>query len=157
MTKQPHSVQVIVFRDGVRVREYLLLKRLESFGGFWQPVTGSLEPGETHRQAAVREVMEETGICCREQELIDLGLINRFEIAPEWRKRFAPGVTHNEEVCFALAVDNRDVRVDELEHVACAWVDFDTAFGMLYWDSNRQAFLKLKELLSSKDGLPSRP
>lgn len=157
MYKQPHSVQVIVFRNGEQGRLYLLLKRQESFGGFWQPVTGSLEMGETHKQAAVREVVEETGICCREQDLIDLGLVNRFEIAPQWRGRFAPGVTHNEEVCFALAVDSAEVRLDGLEHVACAWVDFDTAFEMLCWDSNRQAFLKLEEVLRSKGGPRSGP
>ncbi|HKY04672.1 MAG TPA: dihydroneopterin triphosphate diphosphatase [Blastocatellia bacterium] len=150
--KQPHSVQVIVYRDGERGREYLLLKRGESYGGFWQPVTGSLEMGETHKQAAVREVMEETGISCSERDLIDLGLTNRFEIAPEWRKRFAPGVSHNEEVCFALEVIGREVRLDELEHVACGWVDFDTAFEMIYWDSNRQAFLRLEKLLSWEAG-----
>lgn len=29
---------------------------------FWAPVGGGLEPGETHEQAAVREVFEETGL-----------------------------------------------------------------------------------------------
>ena len=94
----------MIFADCAGERHYLLLRRVASHGGFWQSVTGSLEVGETHIQAAAREVREETGINSPEDELIDLGLINSFEIAPQWRGKYAPGVTHNEEVCFALKV-----------------------------------------------------
>src|SRR5215216_5467871 len=137
--KQPRSVQVVIFAETDRGIEYLLLRRMTSRGGFWQPVTGSLEEGETHAQAAVREVREETGIDHREDELIDLGLTNVFEIAKEWRVKYAPAVTHNEEICFALKVEKCDVQIDTLEHEACTWADYDTALGMLYWESNRKA------------------
>jgi lipoyl(octanoyl) transferase len=39
----------------------LLLKRSPARGGFWQPVTGRIEPGESPAQAARRELREETG------------------------------------------------------------------------------------------------
>ena len=143
--KQPRSVQVVIFADCPSGREYLLLKRVAGFGGFWQSVTGSLEEGETHAEAAVREVLEETGIIAGENELIDLSLINTFEIAPKWRVRYAPGVTHNEEVCFALKVDKCEVRVDPVEHDEYAWVDYEKAIEMLYWDSNKRAFEALKK------------
>jgi 8-oxo-dGTP pyrophosphatase MutT (NUDIX family) len=42
--------------------EYLLLKRLPDRNGFWQPVTGGLEEGETRTEALCREIEEETGI-----------------------------------------------------------------------------------------------
>ena len=143
--KQPRSVQVVIFADTPSGREYLLLRRVGGFGGFWQPVTGSLEEDETHAGAAVREVREETGIIAGEGELIDLSLTNTFEIAPEWRVRYAPGVTHNEEVCFALKVDKCEVRVDPAEHDEYKWADYEKAIGMLYWDSNRRAFEALKK------------
>src|SRR5215216_5159067 len=120
--KQPRSVQVVIFAETETGIEYLLLRRVKSHGGFWQSVTGSLEEGETHAQAAVREVLEETGISRREDELIELGVINVFEIAPQWRVKYAPGVTHNEEVCFALKVDKCEVRIDRREHEAYTWV-----------------------------------
>ncbi|MEK6289346.1 MAG: dihydroneopterin triphosphate diphosphatase [Acidobacteriota bacterium] len=138
--KQPRSVQVVIFADAPSGRQYLLLKRVVSHGGFWQPVTGSLEEGETHWQAAVREVREETGICIRADELIDLGVINTFEIAPQWRGKYAPGVTHNEEVCFALRVQRCEVQVDTLEHDACAWEIYERSIEMLYWESNKHTF-----------------
>jgi dATP pyrophosphohydrolase len=120
-------------------RLYLLLRRVSTYGGFWQPVTGSLEDGESHREAAVREVREETGVRAAMPDLIDLGLINRFVIAPEWRGKYAPGVTHNEEVCFALKVNDRAVLLDPVEHDAYVWVDYETALEMLYWDSSKKA------------------
>ncbi len=137
--KQPRSVQVVIFGDGRHERLYLLLKRIESDGGFWQPVTGSIEGEETHRQAALREVLEETGIRAHDEELIELGVVNTFEIAPQWRDRYAPGVTHNEEVCFALEVSECEVRVDSMEHESYIWVGLEQAMEMVFWESNKGA------------------
>jgi dATP pyrophosphohydrolase len=145
--KQPRSVQVVIFAQAETGVEYLLLRRVASHGGFWQPVTGSLEEDETHRRAAAREVEEETGIGHREGDLIELGVVNVFEIAPQWRVKYAPGVTHNEEVCFALKVDKCEVRIDPIEHEAYTWVDYDTALQMLYWESNKRAFGAVANLL----------
>jgi dATP pyrophosphohydrolase len=146
--KQPRSIQVVIFADAPLERHYLLLRRVASHGGFWQSVTGSLEADETHKQAAVREVLEETGIGSRVEELIELGVVNTFEIAPQWRERYAPGVTHNEEVCFALKVCECEVRVDPVEHDAFAWETYERAMQMIYWDSNRRALAAARSFLS---------
>ena len=130
----------MIFADTPAERRYLLLRRIASQGGFWQSVTGSLEDGETHADAAVREVLEETGISSTVEELIDLALLNNFEIAPQWRDRYAPGVTHNEERCFALMVRECEVKLDILEHQAFAWEPYERAVKMLYWESTRRAF-----------------
>ena len=142
--KQPRSVQVVVFAQDAGARAYLLLRRVASHGGFWQSVTGSLEGDETHEQAAIREVNEETGILAQLSQLIALDLVNTFEIAPQWRVKYAPGVTHNQEVCFALRVQKRDIRLDPLEHDGYQWVDYDTAMRLLYWESNKRAFAVMK-------------
>jgi dATP pyrophosphohydrolase len=138
--KQPRSVQVVIFADTSSERHYLLLRRVASHGGFWQSVTGSLEAGETHAQAAVREVREETGIDSDEDELIELGVINTFEIAPQWREKYAPGVVRNEEVCFALKANRCEVQFDSREHDAYVWEPYDRSIEMLYWDSSKRAF-----------------
>ena len=147
--KLPLSIQVIIFTETAAQREFLLLKRIAQGTTFWQAVTGSLEEGETHRQAAVREVQEETGIICRDGDLIDLHLTNVFEIAPAWRAKFSPGTTHNEEVCFALKVEPCEIQLDAREHIAFMWVDFETAVAMLYWESNKKAFAVLQHLLDA--------
>lgn len=137
--KQPRSIQVVIFAEANDGRRYLLLKRISEYGGFWQSVTGSLEEAETNRQAAVREVFEETGFNVNDDDLIDLGLTNNFEISPRWRAKYAPSVTHNEEVCFALRVSQDSVRIDPTEHDAYAWLTLEEAVARLYWDSNRRA------------------
>ena len=145
--KQPRSVQVVIFSETQGAREFLLLRRVASHGGFWQSVTGSLEEAETHLEAAVREVREETGIIVTAKQLIDLRLVNTFEIAPQWRTKYAPEVTHNEEVCFALRVDRCEVRIDSIEHDVWMWSDRDTAMKMLYWESNKRALTSLEDCL----------
>ena len=144
--KQPRSVQVVIFSELAGKRLYLLLRRVPTHGGFWQSVTGSLEDGETHLQAAVREVREETGFTAGENELIDLGVTNVFEIAEQWRPKYAPGVTRNEEVCFALQVQHGAVEIDRLEHEEYVWVDYDAAVEMLYWESNRMTLAAVDRL-----------
>jgi len=144
--KQPRSVQIVIFTETEKGRDYLLLRRVQSHGGFWQSVTGSLEANETHLDAAVREVYEETGYRPLASDLIELGLVNVFEIAPLWRAKYAPGVTHNEEVCFALEVARQDVVIDRIEHDTFAWVDYDTALTMIYWESTRCAFAAVADL-----------
>ena len=64
-TPLPLAVAVVV-RDGARV---LLIQRAATIAlpGYWTPVTGRLEPGESLEDAAHREVLEEVGL------LIDLG------------------------------------------------------------------------------------
>lgn len=145
--KQPRSILVVIITDAQPERRYLLLRRVASHGGFWQSVTGSLEAWETHRQAAVREVLEETGISSRDEKLIELGVTNTFEIAAQWREKYAPGVTHNEEVCFALEVSECEVRVDSIEHDAYAWETYERAMKMIYWQSNKRALAAAKLLL----------
>jgi dihydroneopterin triphosphate diphosphatase len=143
-------VQVVIFTQRDGVREYLLLKRLEAYDGFWQPVTGSLEEGETHTQAAVREVAEETGIVIGEEFLINLGIVNTFEIAERWRRYYDPRVTHNEEICFAVRIEASDVRLDPKEHDAFVWVNYQSALRMLYWDSNKRVLTATERMLEQQ-------
>ena len=49
--------------------------------GCWVMPGGKLDPGETAEQAAVRELMEETGIVTKEENLISLGVF--YVIRPE--------------------------------------------------------------------------
>lgn len=129
----------MILADSDRERRYLLLKRIESYGGFWQSVTGSLEGDETHKQAAIREMREETGISASDDDLIELGIVNTFEIPPQWRSRYEPGVTHNEEMCFALRINETDIRLDPIEHESWCWVSYEQAMEMLFWESNKRA------------------
>jgi ADP-ribose pyrophosphatase YjhB (NUDIX family) len=52
------AARAIVLDPGDRVR----LLRYDENGGFWANPGGSLEPGETYRQAVIRELREELGV-----------------------------------------------------------------------------------------------
>ena len=118
--------------------EILLLKRKPS-PSFWQSVTGSLEAGELPAQAAVRELAEETGIT--KAELIDCQYQNQFEIRPEWRSRYAPGVTNNTEHVFVcrLAARPEKIVLATDEHSEYQWLPLDQAIKAVWSSSNRDA------------------
>jgi len=150
MSKQPRSVQVVVFSQAAGGRRYLLLKRIARYGGHWQTVTGSLEPGETHLAAAQRELAEETGIAAGRDEFIDLHLVNTFQIAPEWLHRYALGITHNEEVCFAVEAHGREISIEPAEHQQYCWLEYEAALERAYWESTRRALAATEALMKAR-------
>ena len=123
--KIPRSVLVIVFTPA---REVLLIERAD-FAGFWQSVTGSQEDGESWSDTAQRELMEETGFdAALHGGVIDLGYRNVYCIYPRWRHRYPPGVTHNEERCFAVCLPTAiPPCLAAHEHVAYEWLPLDAA------------------------------
>ena len=88
MFKTPISALILIHTADLQV---LIMERADKIG-FWQSVTGSLEDGETPRQAAIREVFEETGLDATQYDLQDWQASNLYEIYPHWRHRYAPGV-----------------------------------------------------------------
>ena len=116
--------------------------------GFWQSVTGSLDRSdEDLAQAATREVFEETGIAVDQlpaDALRNLHHQIEYEIYPEWRFRYAPGVTKNTEHWFSLQVpENTSIQLSPREHVAYEWLPFAEAAQKCFSPSNGEAILKL--------------
>jgi dATP pyrophosphohydrolase len=141
--KLPVSVLVLLHTVG---RDVLLLERATR-AGFWQSVTGSLDRrDEPLEVAAAREVLEETGIDAGAARLERWNVVYTFEIYPQWRHRFAPGVVHNVEHVFALALAARvPVRLAPDEHVAFTWLPWREAAARCFSWSNRDAILMLGE------------
>lgn len=132
--KRPESVLVVVHTDA----DVLVLERLKP-KGFIQSVTGSLEDGESPAACARRELAEEIGLC-RTDQLRDLGLEQRFPIAPDWRHRYAPAVKENLEYAFALPVDDPfEPQLNPDEHVAHRWLSAEEAATAVTSWTNRRA------------------
>jgi len=130
--KFPESVLVVIHTPALEV---LLLERADH-PGFWQSVTGSLEvPGEDLRAACAREVVEETGYAAAAGRFIDWNLEHHYTIYPEWRDRYAAGVTHNTEHVFALCVGERFApKLAAREHRASRWLPWrDAADACFSW------------------------
>ena len=144
--KIPISVLVVIHTPDLQV---LLIERADR-PGFWQSVTGSQEDGETLRQCALRELAEETGLDAQAGVLADWNMHNEFEIYPEWRWRYAPGVTRNTEHVFGLCVAAPvPVRLSPREHLAYAWLPHDRAAEKVFSWSNAKVLRALPEFARS--------
>lgn len=139
--KRPESVLVVVY---TRTGKVLLLKRADD-PDFWQSVTGSLLWEETEpRQAAARELREETGLGVLEG-FRDLQLTYRYSILPRWRPRYAPEVSENTEHAYALELPAEIlITVNPAEHVGHGWFTFDDAAEKVASWTNREVIVKLK-------------
>jgi dATP pyrophosphohydrolase len=125
----------------------LLIERADKVN-FWQSVTGSIDAlDEDLRAAAAREVLEETGINVQSlpaNSLQDMHHQVEYEIYPQWRLRYAPGLTRNTEHWFSLLVpDDTQVQLAPREHVAFQWLPFVEAATKCFSPSNGDAILQL--------------
>lgn len=137
--KIPVSVLVLIHTKDLQV---LLMERADK-PGFWQSVTGSLEDGEAFRDAAVREVREETGLSA-EPFLEDWRMSNVYEIYPHWRYRYAPGVMHNTEHVFGMELPAPlPVTLSPREHLRYEWVDWRDAAARAFSWTNVEALRRL--------------
>lgn len=142
MFKTPVSALVLIHTEDLQV---LIMERADK-AGFWQSVTGSLEAGETPRQTAIREVLEETGLHAEQFELQDWQVANTYEIYPHWRYRYAPNVTTNVEHQFALVLPSAlPVQLAPAEHLQYAWVDWREAAQRVFSWTNVDAIKRLGE------------
>ena len=131
--KIPQSVLVVICTRG---GEFLMLRRTAP-SHFWQSVTGSLAPGESPRNAALREVREETGLLAG-SSLIDLRRSRLFPIVRAWRERYAPHVRFNREYWFALVLETRRlIRLNRQEHTEYRWLPAQRAAALAGSWTNR--------------------
>ena len=139
--KIPESVLVVIYTPALDV---LLLERADH-PGFWQSVTGSRAlPDEPLRATCAREVAEETGLVPPPDAIDDWNLSHRYAIYAHWRKRYAPGVTHNTEHVFGLCVPRRfDPVLAPAEHTGFRWLAWRDAADACFSWTNAAAIREL--------------
>jgi dihydroneopterin triphosphate diphosphatase len=150
--KQPISALVVIYTDALDV---LLLERAD-FPGYWQSVTGSRNSDESLRETAIREVGEETGLDATRYELTDWQQQNVYEIYPQWRYRYPPGITQNTEHVFGLQLPQTvDIKLEPREHLRYQWLHWREAADKVFSPSNRAAILELPERIGQTKANPS--
>jgi lipoyl(octanoyl) transferase len=140
MTPERKTISVAVTRGEGGRTEVLLLKRRPERGGFWQIITGRVEPSESAHAAATREVAEETG-----QELAaeSLDYVHSFALGDE-----SPPLIVEETAFAARWPDGAAVRVDPSEHVEWAWCSPAEALARLPYAGLKVAVRRAVEGLS---------
>lgn len=145
--KIPVSSLILIHTADLQI---LLMERADK-PGYWQSVTGSTELDETPRQAAIREVKEETGLDALAYDFQDWQASNVYEIYPHWRHRYAPGVTHNTEHLFGLCLPAPlAVQLAPDEHLRYEWVDWREAAKKVFSWTNVDALKRLGEQYGQK-------
>lgn len=136
LMKTGEQIEVVIYKLENSIPKYLILKRTSQRGGFWQPVTGGIEVGESPEQAVERELKEE------------LGIDNRFPLTNIYSFNFTEdGVTHKEYV-YAIEADPSQVIKLSNEHERYLWLDENAAVEILKWPGNKEAIRRLSKILS---------
>ena len=122
--------------------EILLIHRAghRIFPGLWQCVTGGVEPGERIPAAAMREVLEETGLGTRE--------IERFYDLDQ----VAPFYDEGADAVVVSAIFAARARPDaepheSWEHDGLRWVSASDAPGLAIWPSYAESIRRIRETL----------
>lgn len=100
--------------------EYLLLHYT---AGHWDFPKGNIEAGESEKEAAIREIREETGIT-------DVEFVDGFLHTVSYRYRKGRRLVHKEVVFFLASTKTSSVTISH-EHVGYAWKKYDDAMKQL--------------------------
>jgi dihydroneopterin triphosphate diphosphatase len=123
-------IEVCPFRIRGDGGEYLLIRRTPGdtlYPGLWQFVSGRVEGGENAREAALRELKEETGAAPV-----------RFWVVPAVNSFYDPeNDTVNLVVLFAAQLESGSAVRLSAEHSAFEWLPYTEARRRLVWPGQR--------------------
>ena len=128
------GIAVVAIRKTTRGHEVLLLRRTRSNAGEWCQISGSIEPRETAWQAALREMMEETGLL--PSRLYSADLCEQFyEIGTDsiW---VAP-------IFVAYVESDVAVRLNE-EHSEYCWTSIGSAIDLLPFPGQKSMLMHIR-------------
>lgn len=133
------NIQIFIFSTNPSFR-VLILKRTPERSGYWQPVCGGIENGEEPKDAAIREIFEETGIT-NAKSIIDLNYTFSY-------KETKNGTLMDMmDICFAFEIDSvLDIKLSD-EHEEYKWCSYIEAKEYLKWKHNLIALEKLTKMI----------
>ncbi len=140
----PIQVEGIIFCKTDEGIKYLLLKRSKKKGGFWQAITGGLEEGETLKESLLRELREETSIN-NIKNIIDTGFSFQFKKDNLWLTEYVYAIEVPEQYNLILSEEHEEYR----------WVLFEEALKLLKWNTNKEAFKKVNDIISKAKDMKS--
>lgn len=134
--KLPIRFEAIPYVKSKNKFRFLLIKRVLEDGGFWQPVTGTLESNESLIDCIYREMREEISV--NKNEVLNLS--DTF-FSFTWQKND----TLIYEYVFGVELKDERVIILSDEHEDYRWCSFDEAMTLLEKDNNKAAYRVFKE------------
>ena len=144
-------IQVLVYP--VRYKddkwEFLLLRRIEERGGFWQGITGHIEKRERLIDAAKRELLEETSFV--PSFIFQTDFSYTIPLDEKYANDYPTGTKEIPEYVFITRIDHTDnPTLDPLEHNDWKWCSFDEALDLLLWETNKEALIYCNNYLTEE-------
>lgn len=132
----PIKVEGILFSKTGEEYKFLIIKRVPEDGDFWQPLTESLEDGESIEECLRRGVKEELGL----NEI--KGVTDRLWSFSWENKRGEPNI----DLVYGVEIDiDSQIKINPAEHSESKWCLFDEAMELLGKDNNKKAFTHFQE------------
>jgi len=139
--RRESSAGGVVFRVDQGRPLYLLIQ--DSYGNWGFP-KGHLERGERPDTAALREVMEETG-------LRDVSVIGPID-AIEWHFRFRGSMIHKDCQFFLMATNDAVTKPQKSEGItACRWATLEEGQQLIGYENARGILRRAHELVIARD------
>jgi 8-oxo-dGTP pyrophosphatase MutT (NUDIX family) len=126
------GVFIVVYRIENNSIKYLLLLRKKHWIG-WEFPKGGVNRFELRKNAAKREVKEETGQI--PIKLKSYPIRGNFKYSTKIRER--PNIIGQTYKLYSAQIKNKNIMPDKSESSEYKWANFDTAFKMLKWPNQK--------------------
>ncbi len=125
----PIKVEGVLFSKVDGRFQFLLIKRSIEDGGFWQPLTGTLEDGEKVLDCLRRELIEE------------IGTENPKEISEDffrfdWKNKRGETIV---ELVYGVELEPNSKVVLSHEHTDYKWCEYEEAIQLLGRENNKKS------------------
>ena len=146
--RAPFQILAIPYRINNSSPQYCVFHRSDF--DQWQFIAGGGEDLETPKEAAKREIFEESGISAR--RIVELR--STCSVCVDcFPKRHLYGWPEDTYVIpeYSFAFECTDEIKLSNEHTQCVWLDYESAREKLTWDSNKTALYELNCILNKEN------
>ena len=138
--KVEKSCGAVIYTNVNGIRKYVIICSNEGIYGFPK---GHIEPGETEKQTALREIKEATNL--------DVTLLDGFKTIEE-HTFFKNGEERLKHVTYFIAeYENQEFKKQEEEVSDIKLMDYEEAFECFQYDNSRRVLKEAEDYLNNKE------
>ncbi|CAN5452109.1 hypothetical protein BH24GEM3_BH24GEM3_23560 [soil metagenome] len=141
-----HAAGIVVFRNGSEGRRYLILRSALTRRPVWEFPKGGVEGGETEREAAERELREETGLGEEEYSMLD-GFREEEQYVFTGGRGGVRRLISKRVVYFLAEAHTERVYLSH-EATEFRWLDYEEAQQVLRFPQKRRVLERAEEWLN---------